>query len=213
MTLEEYTEEKIFSDLDKLQRLYNLKRVIRYNQSRREEIQTESVAEHVYGMHLLAQYFLPLEDPEMKMDRARILSMITIHDIDEVDEVENGDLVGYLKTTSMRESELENMQQVVRESPEHMQDSMRNLLDEYESKNTLEAQFVRALDKVEPVVHLSHKKVSPLLIEVLKCTVEQSLSIKTTYIKPFPFIEKFCLTAHKRLEDEGNFWKERSKAC
>ena len=212
MTLEEYTKEKILSDLEKLQRLYNLKRVIRYNQSRNEKIQTESVAEHIYGMHLLAQYFLPLEDPEMKLDRAKLLSMITLHDIDEVDEVENGDIVGYLKTASMREMEIENMQRVVRESPENMQDSMRDLLNEYESRVTPEAQFVKALDKVEPVVHLSHEKVSLLLTEVLECTVEESLGIKTPYIKSFPFIEKFCLTAHKRLEEAGNFWKVPTKS-
>ena len=58
MTLEEFTKERILEDTAKLQYLFGLKKVIRYNQGRAETDSTESVAEHVYGMHILAQYYL-----------------------------------------------------------------------------------------------------------------------------------------------------------
>jgi hypothetical protein len=51
------TDEYILSEIEKLKYPYGLNRVIRFNLERKEEFQTQSVAEHVTNMIFLAYYF------------------------------------------------------------------------------------------------------------------------------------------------------------
>ncbi|HEY0964744.1 MAG TPA: HD domain-containing protein [Candidatus Paceibacterota bacterium] len=204
MNLEAYTEEKILEDVSRLQYLYGLKKVIRYNQDREATDSTESVAEHVYGMQLLAQYFLPLEDTEGKLDRARIYEMITIHDIDEI---ETGDMLGFLKTPEMRAQELDSMKRSIEKSPLHLQDHMRIRVEEYEARETLEARFTKAVDKIEPLVQIFNEE-GRAILQKNQTTADQSLRIKVPYIQDFPFIKKFAMTVHEKLVEGGYFWTE-----
>ena len=87
-----FSDEEVLEEVKKIQYLYTLKREIRYAETRCDE--TESVAEHIYGMHICAMYFLPLEDPLCTWDKSRIFQMITLHDIDEI---ETGDVMRYLQ--------------------------------------------------------------------------------------------------------------------
>ena len=144
MTFDEFTKERILEDMAKLQYLYRLKKVIRYDQNRHETDSTESVAEHVYGMHILAHYFLPLEDPGGNWNDARIYEMITLHD---VDEIETGDILGWAKTPEQRLLEAEATEVVIQKSPVHMQIKLKQRLSEYETQETPEAKFARAIDK------------------------------------------------------------------
>lgn len=202
MNLAAYTEEVILSDLDRLLYLYGLKRVIRYHQTRNESLHTESVAEHLYGMHLMAQYFLPLEDKTGTLDRARIYEMITFHDIDEI---ETGDVIGYTKTPAMREEEIIAMRLVVEKAPERMRTHILERVEEYEKQETIEAKFARAIDKIEPLVHIYNPMVREVL-HINKTTIEQSRSIKDKYLTEFPFINTFNEVVHKKLDADGFFW-------
>ncbi|MEY2665811.1 MAG: hypothetical protein RLZZ480_916, partial [Candidatus Parcubacteria bacterium] len=121
MNLEELTTDTVLRETARLQYLYGLKKVIRYDQNRHETDSTESVAEHVYGMIILAQYFLPLENPEGNWDRARLYEMISVHD---VDEIETGDVLGYTKTAETRALELDAMRRTIENAPIHMQAHM-----------------------------------------------------------------------------------------
>jgi putative hydrolases of HD superfamily len=204
MTLDEFTKEYILQDTVKLQYLYGLKKVIRYNQGRAEEDSTESVAEHVYGMHILAQYFLPLEDPQGNWDRTRIYEMITIHDIDEI---ETGDVLGYTKTAETRALELESMKQTINKSPEHLKARMKELAEEYEAKETPEAKFAKAIDKIEPLYQIFNEE-GRLILKTNKTTAEQSMRIKAPYVVDFPFIKKCSEIIHQELIDGNYYWKE-----
>ncbi|MBP9843281.1 MAG: HD domain-containing protein [Candidatus Pacebacteria bacterium] len=204
MTLEAFTHERILEDTAKLQYLFGLKKVIRYDQNRHATDSTESVAEHVYGMHILAQYFLPLENLEGTWDRARIYEMITLHDIDEI---ETGDVLGYTKTAETRALELEAMKRTIEKSPHHLQQTMRSHAEEYEGKQTPEARFVKAIDKIEPLFQIFNEE-GRLILKMNRTTAEQSLSIKAPYIAEFPFIKKCTETIHKELIDGGYYWSE-----
>lgn len=204
MTLEEYTKEKILEDVARLQYLYGLKKVIRYAQNRHETDSTESVAEHVYGMYILAQYFLPLENPEGDWDRARLYEMITLHDIDEI---ETGDVLGYTKTTETRALELDAMRRTIENAPVHMQAHMNRRVTEYETRETPEAKFAKAIDKIEPLFQIFNEE-GRAILKRNKTTAEQSLRIKTPYIDEFPFIKHFADTIHEALVDGDYFWKE-----
>lgn len=204
MTIEQYTDQQILEDVAKLQYLYTLKEVIRYNQDREAHDTTESVAEHVYGMLLLVEYFLPLEDPAEKLDRKKLFEMILFHDIDEI---ETGDRLGYTKTEADRAEELQAMKRVLAGAPSHMQTRMKDLAEEYEAWTSPEARFAKAIDKVEPLVQIFNEKGREILRHN-HTTAEQSLRIKTAYVAEFPFIKRFNNTIHQKLIDDGYYWTE-----
>ena len=123
------SDEFVIAELQKVQTLYALKRVIRYNHTREHEEHTESVAEHVFGMHCLGDYFLPLEDLEGEWQRSKIHSMIQYHDIDEII---TGDTIGYLKSEQAHLGERLMQEKVIVTLPEIMQQYVREVTDEYE---------------------------------------------------------------------------------
>lgn len=205
MILEDLAKEKVLEETAKLQYLYGLKKVIRYDQNRHETDSTESVAEHVYGMMILAQYFLPLENPAGDWDRGRLYEIITVHDIDEI---ETGDVLGYTKTAETRALELDAMKRTIEKAPSTMQAHMNRCVTEYEIRETAEAKFAKAIDKIEPLFQIFSEEGRAVLSRN-KTTAEQSLRIKTPYIQDFPFIKRFAEIIHQELVDGGYYWQER----
>ncbi len=199
--MEKYTKEFIISEVKKIQYLYGLKKEIRYARERIQDDLTESVAEHVYGMHICALYFLPLENPDQTWDLRRIYEIISLHDIDEI---ETGDVLGYLKTDDMRAAEAQSMRLVLAKSPEHMQKQMDSLIDEYEAQETPESRFVKAIDKFEPIVHL-YNELGKRILNMNKTTAEQSLNIKLPYMKDFPVIRHFTVIMQEVMVAERFF--------
>lgn len=204
MNLEDYTKERILEDVPKLQYLYKLKDVTRYDLARLDTDSTESVAEHLYGMQLLAQYFLPLEDNDNKLNRARVYELITVHDLDEI---ETGDYVSYIKTDAHRRESEAAIPEVLSHLPAHIKDSVSNLVFEYEAQETPEAQFAKAIDKIEPLIQIFNEKGSALM-KRNKCTKEDSFRVKAPYIEHFPYIKMFALVLHQELIDGDYYWSE-----
>jgi len=62
-------------------------------------------------------YFLPLENPTGDWNKVAIYEMITLHDIDEI---ETGDTIGYLKTYNIRDGEKIAKLKVLDKSPHHL---------------------------------------------------------------------------------------------
>lgn len=204
MNQSELTTEFILDEVRKLQYLYGLKREIRYGRTRSADDLTESVAEHIYGMHLLAHYFLPLENPAGDWDSLRILSMITIHDLDEI---ETGDTIAYLKTTDMYETEKTAREKVISASPLHLQNQLKRLGDEYETRVTPEAKFVKAIDAFEPLIQL-YGSFGRTIIQINKTREDQSAISKELPIKPFPTMYRYYRTVHEAMIEEGFFYTE-----
>lgn len=204
ISIENYTPELILKDVKKLQYLYGLKKEIRYAQTRTLDDSTESVAEHVYGMHICAQYFLPLENPTGTWDKAKIYEMITIHDIDEI---ETGDMLGYLKTKADKDAEAEAQRVVLKKIPTTMVPLIDNLINEYEEQITQESRFVKALDKMEPVVECYNEKYK-IIFARNKTTIENWRSIKDKYIKNYPYMKIFSETIGLTMVEENFFYKE-----
>lgn len=202
------TRDKILSDdsfvleeIEKLRVFYVLKQEIRYHFERAEEIDTESVAEHIYGMFMLSRYFLPLENPEDNLDRQKIDDMILYHDIDEI---ETGDTIGYLKTSDEKSIEIEATRKVIAQIPESLHKSVTELLEEYSLKQSPESKFVNAIDKLEPVVHLyceNGKKTA----KFHKATFEQHMSIKRPVLTNFPLMSRFNEVAGAEMTRRGHF--------
>ncbi len=199
--LDIFTPERILIEVQALQYLFRLKNEIRYAQTRTQDDSTESVAEHIYGMHICASYFLPLEDQEHAWNRTHIYEMITLHDIDEI---ETGDVIGYTKTDAMRAAEADAMRVVMHKSPEHMQSDMQRAIDEYDAQTTVEARFVKAIDKFEPLIQTYNQK-GKNIYHTNNTTAENASSIKEPHIKDFPFMYTFYKEIHGRMVDEDYF--------
>lgn len=204
MNLADYTPERISEDITKLRYFFKLKEVTRYNTPREMEDDTESVAEHLYGMQLLAQYFLPLEDSEETLDRARVYELITVHDFDEI---ETGDYLSFIKDESHKSESEAAIPKVLAQIPTHLRESLSQRINEYETQATPESRFVKAIDKIEPLIQVYTEK-GKIICHRNKCTAEDSLRIKAKYIEPFPFIKTFALTLHQTLIDGGYYWSE-----
>lgn len=195
------TADFILSEVKKLQYLYGLKREIRYGQTRPANDLSESVAEHLYGMNLLAHYFLPLEDPDQKMNKVSIFEMILLHDIDEI---ETGDTIGYLKTKDMYDNEELARQAVIKKSPEHLQKSMSEIMKSYNAQETSEAKFVKALDRFEPLIQM-YSNFGRQIILKIKTTAADSARIKEPYLKDFPVMFAYFQVIQQAMIDENFF--------
>jgi putative hydrolase of HD superfamily len=197
-----FTREQIFEETKKIQYLYGLKYEIRYAQDRGDE--TESVAEHIYGMHILAHYFLPLENPAGDWNRERIFAMITWHDMDEL---ETGDMIGYMKTPADRAREDVAMQEVIKKLSIHLVEPVSAIVQEYQLQETAEARFVKALDKIEPLFHVFNESGRKTL-HGNKTTYTQSRSVKDKYVAEFPFLKEFNDVLNPHLLENGYFYPE-----
>lgn len=198
------SDEFVITELQKIQTLYALKRVIRYNHTREHEEHTESVAEHIFGMHCLVDYFLPLENEAGEWSKSRIHEMVQYHDIDEI---LTGDTINYLKSSAAGANERNAAEEVVAKLPESMQDEIRLLLDEYEARETSEARFAKAIDKLEPIFHLYNQNGKNTLAKN-KTTKDQHDRTKLPYIQEFPIIKRFVEVMTTQFEKEGFFHSE-----
>jgi 5'-deoxynucleotidase YfbR-like HD superfamily hydrolase len=153
-------------------------------------------------MFVLCDYFLSLEDKEGCLRRDIISTMITFHDIDEI---ETGDVLGYLKTDAERDAEAAAMRRVIASVPENLKLVLLNAINEYEQQISREAKFVKALDKLEPIVHLYNEK-GKRTIHTNKTTVENSYGIKIPYVTEFPYMLQFLVVTHDHLKQQGFFF-------
>jgi 5'-deoxynucleotidase YfbR-like HD superfamily hydrolase len=97
-------------------------------------------------MMTLCQYFLPLEDPENKLDKARLNQLILWHDIEEI---ETGDIPKHHKTSEHEEAAVSAFNQTLRKVPESLKESIQGVYGEYEARETSESRFVKSLDATE----------------------------------------------------------------
>lgn len=189
----------VLAETRKIQYLYGLKKEIRYAQERHAEHDTESVAEHVYGMAILASYFLPLEDEHHTLDWQKVYEMITYHDIDEV---ETGDTIGYLKTDAVRAEEAAAAKRVIERAPEVISQHIASILDEYGALASPEAKFVKAIDRIEPLFHLYNAEGKKIL-HTNGATREQADGLKEAYVKPYPSMKRFFEVLSEQMAQEG----------
>lgn len=196
-------DDFVVAELKKLQVLFKLKKEIRYAKERHSDADTESVAEHIYGMMCLVDYFLPLENQAGDWDKDLIRTMALYHDIDEI---ETGDIIGYLKTAKDEEAEEQAAQLVIAKLPESVQKPITELLKTYHQQTSMEAKFVKAIDKTEPMFHL-YSEEGKQTLHTLKTTSEQHLGIKLPYVKEFPLVYRFTEVMHQRFQDEGYFYR------
>jgi 5'-deoxynucleotidase YfbR-like HD superfamily hydrolase len=110
----------------------------------------ENSAEHSWHLALFAVVLAQHAPPGV--DLARVMAMVLVHDLVEIDA---GDLIVYADAAAQaRQAEAERAaaDRIFALLPGSQAAAMRSLWDEFEERQTAEARFARALDRLEPLL-------------------------------------------------------------
>lgn len=198
------TDEEIMDTVRRLRIAYQLKRTLRYSTARDFDTHNESVAEHVFGMFFLAEYFLPLEDPEKKLNIEKLHRLILFHDFSEIT---HGDVPYHWKTDAHRAQEEEDAVAIFAELPPPLNMTAHDSWHAYEMRDCPEARFAYALDKIEPVFELLDP-VNEQSMKRLKFTYQDHIERKRNAVEGFPVIGEFLEATTRDMVARDVFWKE-----
>lgn len=113
----------------------------------------ENVAEHSWSTALLCMTLMPYLKEEFEdIDELKVLKIALIHDLGEV---YTGDTPVWDITSSEDKytQEQASMKQLVSSLSPQLQNSILSLWEENEAHTSREAQIVRSLDRLDPVIH------------------------------------------------------------
>ncbi len=184
----ESTYEEYLNELQRIRIMYRLKSTMRYLSVRDDSVHSESVAEHLFGMQVIAQYFYPLEDPNGELDRVRVGELMLFH---ELGEIETGDIINHRKTDEHRALEREAAKRVAKLLPTSLQNLALERLGEYEARRTPEGKFAHAIDKIEPIFELWDESTALTLFKKHSYTYENAMDVKREVTEEFPYMRKF----------------------
>ena len=110
----------------------------------------ENDAEHTWQLALMAMVLS--EHSREKVELVRVLKMLLIHDIVEIDA---GDTFAYdtVLAASQAERELKAAERIFALLPEDQAKEFRALWDEFEGKASAESRFANAMDRLQPLLH------------------------------------------------------------
>lgn len=131
-------------ELDKLK---NIKRRTILINSRKNE----NDAEHSWHLSMLALILFEYIDYDEKVDILKIIKMVLIHDIVEIDA---GDTYCYDESANLdkAEREIKAADRIFNILPEDQEKEFRDLWIEFEKRETEEAKFAAALDRIQPLI-------------------------------------------------------------
>jgi putative hydrolases of HD superfamily len=145
---------EIKETLDLIHYVEKLKDELRHNWTSKDR--QESVAEHCWRMSVMALLLLPKLDK--KISSEKVMKMISIHDFGEIVA---GDVPAQ-DSDAKKQQEIIEKDSMIKLKQVHndpITDEIFSLWEEYEKRETLEAKFVKALDKLE--VRIQHNE-SPI---------------------------------------------------
>lgn len=120
----------------------------------------ESVAEHTWRMALIA--IVLYKEVDKNIDIGHVLKMIIVHDLGEVYA---GDYQIYGKAVPENKHELEekSLNKLLSTLPSYSKQEVLDLWNEFENRETIEAKFGVALDKLEVLIQHNEADVSTYL--------------------------------------------------
>ena len=110
----------------------------------------ENSAEHSWHLAVMASVLLEYAPPET--DLTRVLEMLLLHDIVEIDA---GDTFAYDAAANLDKAEREQAAaaRIFGLLPSDIETRLRGLWEEFEDGATSEARFANALDRLQPFLH------------------------------------------------------------
>ena len=126
-----------------------VKTILRRNRVVSDQSRRENDAEHMYHFALMATVLA--EYANAPVDLLRVLRMILIHDLVEIDA---GDTFIYDAQAQVGKREREELaaDRIFGLLPEEQAQEMRDLWEEFEAEESDEARFAAALDRLQPLL-------------------------------------------------------------
>ncbi|HEY4501793.1 MAG TPA: HD domain-containing protein [Candidatus Paceibacterota bacterium] len=196
------SDEEVMEIARQLRVGYGLKCTPRYNTERNFGVHYESVGEHVFALHYLLEYFARVEKLPRALDMEKARRMITFHDFGEIP---NGDKPYHTKTKEDEDQEREDAKKVFASLPVEIRSIAQESWEDYEARKSLEAQFVYALDKVEPMFELFNP-VTELSFKRLEQTYDQHIGKKLAATENFPVMRRFVEVVSSDMLARRVFW-------
>ncbi len=133
-------------DADRLKGV--LRQTLLCNGSRRE-----NSAEHSWHLALMASVLA--EHAADRVDVARVVRMLLVHDLVEIDA---GDTFAYdtAANTDRADRERRAAERIFGLLPAEQEDELRTLWEEFEAQSTPDARFAAALDRLQPLLNNHH---------------------------------------------------------
>ena len=108
----------------------------------------ENTAEHSWQVCLLALTLT--EHSVWPVDPARVVELLLVHDIPEIDA---GDQIVYAVSDGVQENERAAAERIFGLLPEQQGERLLSLWNEFTLRQTAEARFAYAMDRLMPVLH------------------------------------------------------------
>lgn len=122
-----------------------------------DDSRRENTAEHSWQIVVLAQILLPYAKNHEQIDLLRVIKMLTIHD---VVEIEAGDtfIFDETKMAGKYDRELQAAKNIFGILDEPLHSEFLNLWIEFEAEETPDAVFACAVDRIMPFILNTHSK-------------------------------------------------------
>ena len=197
------SDKEVMKIVRQLQVAYKLKRTLRYATKRDLNQHNESVAEHVFALFFLAQYFVAHEDLSSKFNTEKLHQILLFHDFGEIT---HGDVPTHWKTKNHEERERIAAKMIFANFPSPLYKNGYRSWNDYESQKSREACFAYALDKVEPLFELMNP-INARSMKRLRFTLEDHLAKKIPATKDFPVMRKFVDVVTREMVKNDIFWQ------
>lgn len=201
------TDEEILAEAKQLRMGYQLKRTMRYDTVRDHREHNESVAEHIFALLYLAEYFLRNEELTEPLDTLKVHRLLLFHDFEEI---KDGDVVSYYKKPDHAERSRKAAEEIFGSLPLSLREPGFSAWREYDEHKTPEARFCYALDKIEPLFEL-FDEVNERSMKRLKVTYEMHISNKFHVVEEYPLMKRFTEVVSADMRARGVFWSEEAK--
>ncbi|NOI80795.1 HD domain-containing protein [Vibrio tubiashii] len=147
--------DRLEKQLALLMELDQLKSVLRRTRVKSAEGRLENSAEHSWHVALMA--ILMEEHANEPVDIARVVKMLLLHDVVEIDA---GDTFVYdvAATAEQEQKELDAAHRLFGMLPEEQGQSLLQLWLEFESAQSADAKFAKALDRIIPMLLNYHNQ-------------------------------------------------------
>ncbi|GEA50143.1 phosphohydrolase [Vibrio inusitatus NBRC 102082] len=147
--------QRLNQQLDMLMEIDQLKNVLRRTRVKSADGRLENSAEHSW--HVATMAMLTEEHANEKVDIARVLKMLLLHDVVEIDA---GDTFVYdaVASKEQEQKELKAADRLFGYLPEGQREELRAIWDEFEAAKTDDARFAKALDRFIPMLLNYHNQ-------------------------------------------------------
>ena len=193
-------EQKLEEILTFLQRSNKLKCIPRYSASLSDNADT--TAEHSWRLALMA--FIIGTECKVKVDLTHAMALALVHDLPEA---KTGDLDVYKAITEKSKRSEKNLREekAMREMTDDISfgGSLYKLWEEYSQKETLEAKFVNALDKMEGFLHIAECGVESYIPkEFYADYADKAVQTFDQATKEFPEVKDMLEMIKKNLKEQ-----------